>query len=143
MAHFTPYDWALSTTLVLFGLMAIMHDLAGWRAYVQGKGMGPLPDDGWKARGLKDQCLLGVFFTASFAWAHYVVLMLALLAFGNPLGGWLGIIAITFLLPQFLLLLHFVAWDWVAKWIYVAHLLALSAWTLHAFQSGGAVSVTM
>ena len=133
MQGLSPYDWFLAGTLVLFGIMAVLHDLAGWRVYIQGKGMGPLPDDGWKPRGLKDRCLLGVFFTASLAWGQYVVLMLALLLVGNPLGGWLGVIALVFVLPQFLLALRFVAWDWVAKWIYVLHLTALAAWTARAF----------
>lgn len=127
------FDRALLVTLGLFGVMAVLHDFAGWRAYVQDRRFGPFGDDAWKPETVKQRCLLGVFFTASFAWWQSVALMAALLLVGNPLGGWLGVIGIVFTLPQFLLLLHFVAWDWVAKWIYVAHLLALTAWTLNAF----------
>jgi hypothetical protein len=135
MNEFSPYDWFLAGTLVLFGSMAVMHDLAGWRVYVQGKAMGPLRA-GWTSRGIEDRCLLGVFFTASLAWGQYVVLMLALLLTGNSLGGWVGVIALAFVLPQLLLALRFVAWDWVAKWIYILHLTALVAWTLDAFRAG-------
>lgn len=129
----SQFDRALLVTLGLFALMALLHDLAGWRFYVQGRGYGPFAADCWKPETLKQRCLLGVFFVASFAWWHSVALTVALLLVGNPLGGWLGVIGIAFTLPQLLLALHFVRWDSFALAVYAAHLLALSAWTLHAF----------
>lgn len=135
MSSWTGFDWALAVSLSFFGLMAVAHDLAGWRVYVKGRSMGPL-EAGWTSRGLADRCLLGVFFTASLAWGQYVALMLALLWVGNPLGGWLGVVALAFVTPQFALALRFVSWDWAAKGIYALHLAALLAWTGHAFAGG-------
>ena len=34
-----------AATLVLFGVMAILHDYAGWRFYVRGEGYGPFAGD--------------------------------------------------------------------------------------------------
>jgi hypothetical protein len=131
--HWSFADRLLVFSLGLFGLMAAMHDYAGWRFYVRGEGYGPFADDTWKPETIKQRVLLGVFFTASFAWAQSVCLMLALLLLGNPLGGWLGVIALVFTLPQFLLALRFVAWDWVAKGILGLHILAVTYWTFEAF----------
>ncbi len=126
-------DKLLAATLVLFGVMAVLHDYAGWRFYVRGEGYGPFAGDAWRPETVKQRVLLGVFFTASFAWGQSAALMLALLFAGNPLGPWLGVIALAFTVPQFLLALRFVAWDWVATSIYAAHILALLAWTAYAF----------
>lgn len=126
-------DVMLVASLVLFALLAALHDPAGWRAYVQGRGLGPFADDTWKPETVKQRTLLGVFFTISFAWWQSVALMLALLLFGNPLGGWLGVIGLVFTTPQLLLALRFVRWDWPALAIYAFHLLALLAWTARAF----------
>jgi uncharacterized membrane protein len=126
-------DKLLAGTLVLFGVMAVLHDYAGWRFYVRGEGYGPFAGDAWKPETPKQRVLLGVFFTVSFAWAQSAALMLALLFAGNPLGPWLGVIGLAFTLPQLLLALRFVAWDYVAIGIYAAHILALSAWTAKAF----------
>jgi len=130
---FDLMDKLLAGTLVLFGVMAVLHDYAGWRFYVRGEGYGPFAGDAWKPETPKQRVLLGVFFTVSFAWAQAAALMLALLFAGNPLGPWLGVIGLLFTLPQLLLALRFVAWDYVATSIYAAHILALLAWTAKAF----------
>jgi hypothetical protein len=126
-------DRVLMGSLAMFAVMGLMHDTAGWLFYVKGRGYGPFADDHWKPETIKQRCMLGVFFTASFAWWQSVALMMALLYAGNPLGGWLGVIALAFTLPQFLLALHFIGWDWVAKAIYAIHLLVLTVWTVDAF----------
>ena len=128
-------DKLLAATLVLFGVMAVLHDVAGWRFYVRGLGYGPFADDHWKPETVKQRVLLGVFFVTSFAWMQSAALMLALLLYGNPLGPWLGVIGLVFTLPQFLLALRFVAWDFVAISVFVLHILALLAWTADAFLS--------
>ena len=129
----TLLDKLLAGTLVLFGVMAVLHDVAGWRFYVKGLGYGPFAGDNWRPETVKQRVLLGVFFTASFAWAQSAALMLALLLAGNPLGPWLGVIGLVFTLPQLALGLRFVAWDFVAIGIYVLHVLALLLWTANAF----------
>jgi hypothetical protein len=126
-------DKLLAGTLVLFGVMAVLHDLAGWRFYVRGEGYGPFAGDPWKPETVKQRVLLGVFFTTSLAWGQSVALMLALLFAGNPLGPWLGAIGLAFTVPQLLLALRFVRWDFVAVGTYVLHILALLAWTARAF----------
>ena len=126
-------DKLLAASLVLFGVMAVLHDMAGWRFYVQGKGYGPFANDTWKPETIKQRVLLGVFFVTSFAWMQSAALMLALLVYGNPLGPWLGVIALVFTLPQFLLALRFVKWDFVAIGVFVLHILALLVWTANAF----------
>lgn len=131
----TLLDKLLAATLVLFGVMALLHDMAGWRFYVQGKGYGPFADDTWKPETVKQRVLLGVFFVTSFAWLQSAALMLAMLLLGNPLGPWLGVIGLVFTVPQFLLALRFVAWDFVAIGVFVLHILALAAWTANAFLS--------
>jgi hypothetical protein len=131
----TLLDKLLAATLVLFGVMAVLHDLAGWRFYVQGKGYGPFANDSWRPETVKQRVLLGVFFVTSFAWMQSAALMLALLLAGNPLGPWLGVIGLVFTLPQFALALRFVAWDYVAIGVFVLHVLALLAWTANAFLS--------
>jgi hypothetical protein len=129
----TLLDKLLAATLVLFGVMALLHDLAGWRFYVQGKGYGPFANDSWRPETVKQRVLLGVFFVTSFAWVQSAALMLALLMVGNPLGPWLGVIALVFTLPQLALALRFVAWDYVAIGVFVLHVLALLAWTANGF----------
>ncbi len=126
-------DKLLAGTLVLFGVMAVLHDVAGWRFYVRGLGYGPFAGDTWRPETPKQRVLLGVFFTTSLAWGQSVALMLALLFAGNPLGPWLGVIALAFTVPQLLLALRFVAWDFVAVGTYALHILALLAWTARAF----------
>jgi hypothetical protein len=132
----TLLDKLLAGTLVLIGVMAVLHDVAGWRFYVQGKGYGPFANDTWKPETVKQRVLLGVFFVTSLAWMQSAALMLALLLLGNPLGPWLGVIGLVFTLPQLLLALRFVAWDFVAIGVFVLHVLALLAWTANAFRVG-------
>jgi hypothetical protein len=129
----TLLDKLLAASLVLFGVMAVLHDIAGWRFYVQGQGYGPFANDDWRPETVKQRVLLGVFFVTSFAWMQSAALMLAMLLYGNPLGPWLGVLGLLFTLPQFLLALRFVAWDFVAIGVFVLHILALLAWTANAF----------
>jgi hypothetical protein len=131
--HLELVDKLLAVTLVLFGVMALLHDYAGWRFYVRGEGYGPFAGDTWRPETTKQRVLLGVFFTTSLAWGQSVALMLALLFAGNPLGPWLGVIALVFTVPQLLLALRFVRWDFVAIGIYAVHILVLAAWTAHGF----------
>jgi hypothetical protein len=129
------FDRALLAALALFALLAVAHDWAGYAMYVKGEGMGPFPDDHWKPETPKQRALLGVFFTIPFAWWQSCALMAALLLLGNPLGPWLGVIGFGFTLPQFVLLLRFIPWDRPAVAVVGLYLLALLAWTAHAFSA--------
>ena len=133
--HLNLMDKLLAVSLLLFGVMALLHDYAGWRFYVKGEGYGPFASDRWRPETVKQRVLLGVFFTTSLAWGESVALLLALLVAGNPLGPWLGVIALFFTVPQFLLALRFVRWDYVALATFVLHILALAAWTVSGFVS--------
>jgi hypothetical protein len=74
-------DWLLAASLVFNGILAVIHVAIGVPHW------GDATTD-WT------RIFRGSYFAIAFAWLEVVALMLALLAVGNPLGIWLGVIAL-------------------------------------------------
>ena len=75
-------DWLLVASLLLNGLFAFVHVAIGWPH---------------RADATTDwtKIFRGSYFAIAFAWLEVVALMLAVLAVGNPLGVWLGVIGLV------------------------------------------------
>jgi hypothetical protein len=126
-------DLVLAASLAANAIFAVLHLVAGRVLFVAGRPTRFFDDDTWTPQTKKQRVLLGGYFALSFAWLQVAALMLALLAVGNPLGPWLGVIGLVSFGGQMA-----VTWanDRVAFLGLAAHFVVLVAWTAGAFLRG-------
>jgi len=78
--------------------------------------------------GAKQVTLLGVFYMISFSWWESNVVLLFLLMVGDPLGLWLGLIALLSSISQFVLLYKFVRWNFIAQGVFLLNTIVIIIW---------------
>ena len=122
-------DFILIVSTTLLFILGIAHNIFGRKAYGLGSTMRIFKKHGdWTPEGAKQVTLLGVFYMISFSWWESNVMLIFLLMVGNPLGLWLGLIALLSSISQLVLLYKFVRWNFVAQGVFLLHTIVIIIW---------------
>ena len=120
-------DWYLIVSTASLFILGIVHNIFGRKAYGLGSTMRIFKKHGdWTPKGAKQVTLLGVFYMISFSWWESNVVLLFLLMVGNPLGLWLGLIALLTSISQLVLLYKFIRWNFVAQGVFLLHTIVIT-----------------
>jgi hypothetical protein len=123
-------DWALVASLLINGVLSVLHLVAGILLYVRDRPVAYFGGDTWRPQTPKQRVLLGGFLALSFVWLHVAALSLAILWLGNPLGPWLGVIGLASWAGQMAVMRGN---DPVALRGLMLHFLVLVVWTAGSF----------
>lgn len=126
------FDNLLISSFVAIIILAILHEIFGYKAYLKGSSVGIFfRNANWIASSSKEKTLVGVFFMISFAWWQSSLITILILIIGNPLEIWIGIISLLSSLSQFLLLRKYVKWNKLAQGVFILNILTSILWIIN------------